>query len=86
MSPSRATPAGWNMPTPTPTPSLAMNNSGVVVTNPVIMVKTEGAWSRLLPGDDYEKQLISGNPERRLATKEEIANIAAFLLPPSALV
>ncbi|AGO60759.1 SDR family oxidoreductase [Ferroplasma acidiphilum] len=42
--------------------------------------KTEGAWSRLLPGDDYEKQIISGNPERRLATKEEIANIAAFLI------
>ncbi len=42
--------------------------------------KTEGAWSRLLPGDNYEKQIISGNPERRLATKEEIANIAAFLI------
>ncbi|WP_337860638.1 SDR family oxidoreductase [Ferroplasma sp.] len=42
--------------------------------------KTEGAWSRLLPGQEYEKEIISGNPERRLATKEEIANIAAFLI------
>jgi NAD(P)-dependent dehydrogenase (short-subunit alcohol dehydrogenase family) len=42
--------------------------------------KTEGAWSRLLPGQEYEDKIISGNPERRLATKEEIANIAAFLI------
>ena len=42
--------------------------------------KTEGAWSRLLPGDEYEKAIIAGNPERRLGTKEELTNIAAFLI------
>ncbi|MCL4453277.1 MAG: SDR family oxidoreductase [Candidatus Thermoplasmatota archaeon] len=42
--------------------------------------KTEGAWSRLLPGEQYENEIIEGNPERRLGTKEEIAVIAAFLI------
>ncbi|MEM0140211.1 MAG: SDR family oxidoreductase [Ferroplasma sp.] len=42
--------------------------------------KTEGAWSRLLPGDEYEKNIIENNPERRLSSKGEIAGIAAFLI------
>ncbi len=42
--------------------------------------KTEGAWSRLLPGEQYENEIIEGNPERRLGTKGEIAGIAAFLI------
>ncbi len=42
--------------------------------------KTEGAWKRLLPGDEYEKMVIENNPMRRIASKEEIANIAAFLI------
>ena len=42
--------------------------------------RTEGAWSRLLPGEEYEKEIIDGNPERRLGTKEEVANIGAFLI------
>ena len=42
--------------------------------------KTEGAWSRLLPGEEYEKEIIDRNPERRLGTKEEVANIGAFLI------
>jgi len=42
--------------------------------------KTEGAWSRLLPDESYEDLIKSRNPMRRLATKEEIANIASFLI------
>ncbi len=42
--------------------------------------KTEGAWSRLLPDESYENAIKTRNPMRRLATKEEIANIAAFLI------
>ncbi len=42
--------------------------------------KTEGAWSRLLPDESYENLIKSRNPMRRLATKEETANIASFLI------
>ncbi len=42
--------------------------------------KTEGAWSKLLPDESYENAIKSRNPMRRLATKEEIANIATFLI------
>jgi len=42
--------------------------------------KTEGAWSRLLPDESYEDLIKARNPMRRLATKEEIANIASFLI------
>ncbi len=42
--------------------------------------KTEGAWSRLLPDESYENAITSRNPMRRLATKDEIANVASFLI------
>ena len=42
--------------------------------------KTEGAWSKLLPDESYENAIKSRNPMRRLATKEERANIATFLI------
>ena len=43
-------------------------------------IKTEGAFSRLLPTDAMEKALIDHNPLHRLGTLEEISNLAAFLV------
>jgi len=43
-------------------------------------IKTEGAFSRLLPTDAMEKVLIDHNPLHRLGTLEEISNLAAFLV------
>src|SRR6516225_9262779 len=43
-------------------------------------IRTEGAFSRLLPTDAMEKALIEHNPLHRLGTLEEISNLAAFLV------
>jgi len=43
-------------------------------------IKTEGAFSRLLPTDAMEKALLDHNPLHRLGTLEEISNLAAFLV------
>lgn len=43
-------------------------------------IKTEGAFSRLLPTDAMEKALLEHNPLHRLGTLEEISNLAAFLV------
>ncbi|HVP56241.1 MAG TPA: SDR family oxidoreductase [Candidatus Eisenbacteria bacterium] len=43
-------------------------------------IRTEGAFSRLLPTDVMEKALIEHNPLHRLGTLEEISNLAAFLV------
>ena len=43
-------------------------------------IKTEGAFSRLLPTDAMEKALIDHNPLHRLGTLEEISNLASFLV------
>jgi NAD(P)-dependent dehydrogenase (short-subunit alcohol dehydrogenase family) len=43
-------------------------------------IRTEGAFSRLLPTDAMEKALIDHNPLHRLGTLEEISNLAAFLV------
>ncbi len=43
-------------------------------------IRTEGAFSRLLPTDAMEKALLEHNPLHRLGTLEEISNLAAFLV------
>jgi len=43
-------------------------------------IKTEGAFSRLLPTAEMEKALLEHNPLHRLGTLEEISNLAAFLV------
>lgn len=41
---------------------------------------TEGAWSRLVPDDDFEKQFLSKIPAGRYGDHEELANLATFLM------
>jgi NAD(P)-dependent dehydrogenase (short-subunit alcohol dehydrogenase family) len=43
-------------------------------------IKTEGAFSRLLPTPELEKALLNHNPLHRFGTLEEIANLGAFLV------
>jgi NAD(P)-dependent dehydrogenase (short-subunit alcohol dehydrogenase family) len=43
-------------------------------------IRTEGAFSRLLPTPELEKRLLEHNPLHRLGTLEEISNLAAFLV------
>jgi NAD(P)-dependent dehydrogenase (short-subunit alcohol dehydrogenase family) len=43
-------------------------------------IKTEGAFSRLLPTAEMEKALLEHNPLHRLGTLEEISNLGAFLV------
>jgi NAD(P)-dependent dehydrogenase (short-subunit alcohol dehydrogenase family) len=43
-------------------------------------IRTEGAFSRLLPTPEMEKKLLDHNPLRRFGTLEEIANLGAFLI------
>jgi NAD(P)-dependent dehydrogenase (short-subunit alcohol dehydrogenase family) len=41
---------------------------------------TEGAWDRLVPGDDLEQQMRDRIPVRRFGEPEELAELASFLL------
>ncbi len=43
-------------------------------------IRTEGAFSRLLPRKDLERHAIDRIPLRRFGTLEEFANLAAFLV------
>jgi NAD(P)-dependent dehydrogenase (short-subunit alcohol dehydrogenase family) len=47
-------------------------------------IRTEGAFSRLLPTPDLEKQLLQHNPLHRFGTLDEIANLGAFLISDQA--
>jgi NAD(P)-dependent dehydrogenase (short-subunit alcohol dehydrogenase family) len=47
-------------------------------------IRTEGAFSRLLPTPQLEKMLLDHNPLHRLGTLEEIANLGAFLISDQA--
>jgi NAD(P)-dependent dehydrogenase (short-subunit alcohol dehydrogenase family) len=47
-------------------------------------IRTEGAFSRLLPTPELEKGLLEHNPLHRLGTLEEIANLGAFLISDQA--
>jgi len=41
---------------------------------------TEGAWERLMPGDEFEQLMRERIPVRRFGEPEEIADLASFLL------
>ena len=43
-------------------------------------IRTEGAFSRLLPTEAMEKALLEHNPLHRLGTLQEISNLASFLV------
>jgi NAD(P)-dependent dehydrogenase (short-subunit alcohol dehydrogenase family) len=47
-------------------------------------IRTEGAFSRLLPTQDLEKKLLQHNPLHRFGTLDEIANLGAFLISDQA--
>jgi len=47
-------------------------------------IRTEGAFSRLLPVPAMEKALLDHNPLHRLGTLEEISNLGAFLISDQA--
>ena len=47
-------------------------------------IRTEGAFSRLLPTPELEKKLLEHNPLHRFGTLEEIANLGAFLVSDQA--
>jgi NAD(P)-dependent dehydrogenase (short-subunit alcohol dehydrogenase family) len=47
-------------------------------------IRTEGAFSRLLPTAELEKVLLDHNPLHRFGTLEEIANLGAFLISDQA--
>lgn len=41
---------------------------------------TKGAWSRLVPDEDFEEKFLSKIPAHRYGDHEELANLAAFLM------
>jgi NAD(P)-dependent dehydrogenase (short-subunit alcohol dehydrogenase family) len=41
---------------------------------------TKGAWSRLVPDEDFEDKFLSKIPAHRYGDREELANLAAFLM------
>jgi NAD(P)-dependent dehydrogenase (short-subunit alcohol dehydrogenase family) len=41
---------------------------------------TEGAFSRLMPGSDLEKQALARVPSRRFGRHEELTNLVAYLM------
>ena len=47
-------------------------------------IRTEGAFSRLLPVPAMEKALLDHNPLHRLGSLEEISNLGAFLISEQA--
>ncbi len=47
-------------------------------------IRTEGAFSRLLPTPEMEKLLLQHNPLHRFGTLDEIANLGAFLISDQA--
>jgi NAD(P)-dependent dehydrogenase (short-subunit alcohol dehydrogenase family) len=47
-------------------------------------IPTEGAFSRLLPSEEFEKHAVDRIPLRRFGTLEELANLAVFLVSDGA--
>jgi NAD(P)-dependent dehydrogenase (short-subunit alcohol dehydrogenase family) len=41
---------------------------------------TEGAWSRLLPGKEFEARAKNNHPMKRFGRHDELANLAVYLL------
>ncbi len=42
--------------------------------------QTKGAWARLVPDSMVEKTMVKQNPMKRLGQKEELANLAIFMM------
>ena len=47
-------------------------------------IRTEGAFSRLLPVPELEKKVLEHNPLHRFGTLDEISNLASFLISDQA--
>ena len=47
-------------------------------------IRTEGAFSRLLPTPELEKEILDHNPLHRFGTLDEIADLATFLVSDQA--
>src|SRR5215469_1323893 len=47
-------------------------------------IRTEGAFSRLLPVPELEQKVLDHNPLHRFGTLEEISNLASFLISDQA--
>jgi NAD(P)-dependent dehydrogenase (short-subunit alcohol dehydrogenase family) len=47
-------------------------------------IRTEGAFSRLLPVPELEKKVLDHNPLHRFGTLDEISNLASFLISDQA--
>jgi NAD(P)-dependent dehydrogenase (short-subunit alcohol dehydrogenase family) len=47
-------------------------------------IPTQGAFSRVVPLPELERIALDRNPMRRFGTKEELANLAAFLVSDGA--
>jgi NAD(P)-dependent dehydrogenase (short-subunit alcohol dehydrogenase family) len=45
---------------------------------------TEGAWTRLVPRQDIQEQLLHTNPLRRVGQMAELTNLAAYLISDAA--
>ena len=45
---------------------------------------TEGAWSRLMPSQEYEKRAKETHPMKRFGRHDELADLAAYLLSEQA--
>jgi NAD(P)-dependent dehydrogenase (short-subunit alcohol dehydrogenase family) len=43
-------------------------------------IPTEGAWARLVPDAHFEAEMLRRVPLKRFGTREELANLAVFLL------
>jgi NAD(P)-dependent dehydrogenase (short-subunit alcohol dehydrogenase family) len=41
---------------------------------------TEGAWSRLIPSEQFENQIRESHLMKRFGSHDELANLAAYLL------
>ena len=41
---------------------------------------TKGAWSRLVPDEDFEEKFLAKIPANRYGEKDELANLATFLM------
>ena len=45
---------------------------------------TEGAWTRLMPRQDMQEQVLHRNPLRRVGQMAELTNLAAYLISDAA--
>src|SRR5437763_14917842 len=65
------------------TTSLALEGSQYLIRSIAMApgpIRTEGAWSRLMPSRQFEEDSKAKHPLKRFGRHEELANLAAFLL------